>query len=30
VLIPWEAGGCHLEGGVVAISCRPPADGDAR
>jgi mannose-6-phosphate isomerase len=29
VLIPWEAGTCHLEGDVVAIACRPPADGGA-
>jgi mannose-6-phosphate isomerase len=30
VLIPWGAGACHLEGEVVAIACRPPADGDDR
>jgi mannose-6-phosphate isomerase len=27
VLVPWGAGACHLEGEVVAIACRPPADG---
>ena len=27
VLVPWEAGPCHLEGDVEAIACRPPADG---
>jgi mannose-6-phosphate isomerase len=25
VLLPWDAGACHLEGAVVAIACRPPA-----
>ena len=25
VLLPWEAGACHLEGDVVAVACRPPA-----
>jgi mannose-6-phosphate isomerase len=24
VLLPWQAGTCHLEGDVVAIACRPP------
>jgi mannose-6-phosphate isomerase len=27
LLVPWAAGGCHLEGDVVAIACRPPAPG---
>jgi mannose-6-phosphate isomerase len=27
VLLPWGAGACHLEGDIVAIACRPPADG---
>ena len=26
VLLPWDAGACHLEGDAVAIVCRPPAD----
>jgi len=26
VLVPWAAGACHLEGELVAIACRPPAD----
>jgi mannose-6-phosphate isomerase len=26
VLVPWAAGACRLEGDVVAIACRPPAD----
>jgi mannose-6-phosphate isomerase len=30
VLVPWEAGACHLEGEVVAIACRPPAAGGRR
>jgi mannose-6-phosphate isomerase len=32
MLVPWEAGVCHLEGDVVAIACRPPAEdgGGAR
>jgi mannose-6-phosphate isomerase len=30
VLVPWEAGPCHLEGDVVAIACRPPAPGMRR
>jgi mannose-6-phosphate isomerase len=25
VLVPWEAGACHLEGDLVALACRPPA-----
>ena len=29
VLVPWEAGPCHLEGDVVAIGCRPPDAGRA-
>jgi mannose-6-phosphate isomerase len=24
VLVPWDAGHCHLEGDVEAIACRPP------
>jgi hypothetical protein len=23
--MPWVAGECQLEGGLVAIACRPPA-----
>jgi mannose-6-phosphate isomerase len=30
VLVPWDAGACHLEGEVVAIACRPPAEGAGR
>jgi mannose-6-phosphate isomerase len=30
VLVPWEAGPCHLEGDIVAIACRPPAPGPPR
>jgi mannose-6-phosphate isomerase len=26
VLVPWAAGACHLEGEIVAIACRPPAE----
>jgi mannose-6-phosphate isomerase len=29
VLVPWSAGACRLEGGLVAIACRPPATGSA-
>ena len=29
LLVPWAAGTCHLEGDVVAIACRPPADDEA-
>ena len=27
VLVPWDAGAFALEGELVAIACRPPADG---
>ena len=31
LLVPWDAGQCHLEGAVVAIACRPPdLTGDGR
>jgi mannose-6-phosphate isomerase len=30
VLVPWEAGPCHLEGDAVAIACRPPDPGMRR
>jgi len=30
VLVPWEAGPCHLEGEIEAIACRPPAEGGGR
>jgi mannose-6-phosphate isomerase len=26
LLVPWAAGACHLEGDLVALACRPPAD----
>jgi mannose-6-phosphate isomerase len=28
VLVPWDAGACRLEGGLVAIACRPPTSDD--
>ena len=29
VLVPWDAGGCRLEGELVAIACRPPRPANA-